>query len=352
MGSGPPCNASLEQFNDEVVQVKVRLKRPINVESGQYVYLSIPDLKHHGIGIFQWHPYMVAWSFTNEETAQMTIVLLVQIRRGFTRDLGLVQRNVGKKSKKMNAIIDGPYGSSDLRIIGDYDKVLFMADGIGIAAHLLSIRSLLLAHNDRTARVRRMSLVWLLESKEQTKWGLDFLHRLHDLDTLQILNVYLLLPDEDEGASEGKATVFETGKDRIYPDTSKLDIDFWIREEWKAEAGEARCQALSKHLEGLSSQISMEKNQLAAAWYSAYQRSQVEIGQIKAALARNKVNWEYEHLRQRHVIASLERENKKLTAIVASRGESAPEPASEPMSESASVYDCATTLINMADREE
>lgn len=77
-----------------------------------------------------------------------------------------------------------------------------------------------------------------LHELDQTRWGLDFLHQLCDLDTLQILNVHLLLPDENEGATEGKVTSFETGRDRIYTDTSKLSVYHWIHGEWTAEAGD------------------------------------------------------------------------------------------------------------------
>ncbi|CAI6337037.1 unnamed protein product [Periconia digitata] len=240
MGAGPPCEASVLQLDNQILQVIIKLKRPITVESGQYIYLSIPGLRSLGMSIFEWHPYMVAWSNVDDaadNSRSMTIVLFIQPRRGLTKELGNMHQEHGSKSRWMKAIVDGPYGSSDLCSLGDYDKVLFMADGIGIAAHLLSIRSLLLAHNDRTARVRRISLVWLVESKDQTRWALEFLHRLHDTDTLQILNIYLLLPDENEGASVGQQVQFNTGKDRIYTDTSKLDVEFWIREEWKAEAG-------------------------------------------------------------------------------------------------------------------
>ena len=44
-----------------------------------------------------------------------------------------------------------------------YDKVLFIANGIDIATHLLSIRHLLIAHDEQTVRIRRLSLGYVLE---------------------------------------------------------------------------------------------------------------------------------------------------------------------------------------------
>jgi hypothetical protein len=99
---------------------------------------------------------MIAWS--DEDETCTSIVLLVRCCRGFTRKLRVADRN-------NYAIIDGPYGSNRLQSLSRYDKVLFLADGIGIATHLLPIRHLLRAHEDQTARVRRLTLVWLLETE-------------------------------------------------------------------------------------------------------------------------------------------------------------------------------------------
>jgi hypothetical protein len=63
------------------------------------------------------------------------------------------------------AIIDGPYGGGQYVALNQYDKVRSIANGIGIASHLLSIRYLMTAHDDQTARVRRLSVVWFLETK-------------------------------------------------------------------------------------------------------------------------------------------------------------------------------------------
>jgi predicted ferric reductase len=161
VGSGPSCRASIVTFprsrgGDEVLQVRVKLKRPWKVKPCHFVYLSLPWLRSLGLGLFEAHPFMIAWSDENE--GGTTIVLLVKCHRGFTRKLRLAKGS-------SRALIDGPYGSNRLQSLSRYDKVLFLADGIGIAAHLLPIRHLIHAHNDQTARVRRLSLVWLLETE-------------------------------------------------------------------------------------------------------------------------------------------------------------------------------------------
>jgi predicted ferric reductase len=160
LGSGPSCQASIVHYpqggkdSENAVQLRVTVKRPWKVLPGQFVYITIP----HGFGLIQAHPYMIAWVLDNETSLEQTIVLLVRTEQGFSSRLRLC-------SEATRVILDGPYGGAQYHRLSQYDKVLFMANGIGITSHLLSIRYLLMAHDDRTARVRRLSLVWFLETK-------------------------------------------------------------------------------------------------------------------------------------------------------------------------------------------
>lgn len=49
-----------------------------------------------------------------------------------------------------------------------YDKMLFMASGIGTEAHLLPIRHLLLAYDNETTRIRRLALVCSLKTNVES----------------------------------------------------------------------------------------------------------------------------------------------------------------------------------------
>lgn len=93
---------------------------------------------------------MVAWSNGSE------IVLLIERRRSFSYAINL-QRSIS------HIYLDGPYGTQ--LPLNNYDKVLFLALGVGIAAHLMSIKHLIEAHNGKRARARRISLVWVLDSQ-------------------------------------------------------------------------------------------------------------------------------------------------------------------------------------------
>lgn len=59
-------------------------------------------------------------------------------------------------------LVDGPYGH--VQNFDGYEKVLFVANGIGVAAHFLSIKALIEAEITKATCVRRISLAWLVET--------------------------------------------------------------------------------------------------------------------------------------------------------------------------------------------
>ena len=156
-GSGPATLTVVDSHHNtrapvQALQLRIRPKRPWRVKSGQYVYLSIPAASPYGL--LQMHPYYVAWTPDPFAPLSKEFLVLVQCKKGFSGDLR-------RCNGEVRTVIDGPYGeSSDLK---SYDTVLLLASGIGIAAYLLEVRSLLQAHEDQTSRIRRITLVWLLE---------------------------------------------------------------------------------------------------------------------------------------------------------------------------------------------
>ena len=160
-GSGPSSTAVVRPLavrtgGVQACHLTIALRRPWKVMPGQYVYVTLPEATRHGLGRLQAHPYMIAWAESDEHGADKTVVLLVERRRGFSSDILASDR-------PLKAIVDGPYGGG--QSLDRFDKVLFIANGVGIAAHLLSVRHLLEAHEAKTARVRRISLIWLLETR-------------------------------------------------------------------------------------------------------------------------------------------------------------------------------------------
>lgn len=117
---------------------------------GQYIYLTVPRMGFSPLSLVQAHPYVVAW----RDGAHCT--LLIQRATGFSNDLFNAPR-FGPR-----VFLDGPYGHA--HNFDSYEKVIFMASGIGIAAHLLPVKALIEACNAKATRVRRITLYWIAET--------------------------------------------------------------------------------------------------------------------------------------------------------------------------------------------
>jgi predicted ferric reductase len=105
--------------------------------------------------MLQAHPYMIAWSEQDRYQASRLISLLVERQRGFSARL--------RHGQMLNITLDGPYGRG--APLEQYDKVIFIASGVGLAAHMLHIRELLQAHQMKTAQARRICLIWVIDNK-------------------------------------------------------------------------------------------------------------------------------------------------------------------------------------------
>jgi predicted ferric reductase len=136
----------------QATRATITLTRPWKVVAGQYIYLTLPTEARHRLGLFQSHPYLIAWA----DESRQEIILLIQKSDGFSNAV------FSARNPESSALVDGPYGHS-LSLDG-YDKVLFIASGIGISAHLLAMKHLLEAHRTQSARIRRLTLVWFLET--------------------------------------------------------------------------------------------------------------------------------------------------------------------------------------------
>ncbi|KAF2633016.1 hypothetical protein BU25DRAFT_87617 [Macroventuria anomochaeta] len=234
-GSGPLSRISVIRYpgpglQKPVIQVRLDIKKSWTVKPGQYVYLTLPGLRSLGLGLFESHPFMIAWAVEDEQARLRTIVLLVQVRSGFTQKLQFA-------NPLSRVIIDGPYGGNEAHAMAKYDKVLLMSSGIGIASHLDTARHLLLAHDRQTARVRRLTILWLLETRDDLQWAKEFLCELHDMDRREILLIYLYYPNEAEGSSEGPIPRLEVPRRRMTSTSGEVDLLWLLKEEWRAEAG-------------------------------------------------------------------------------------------------------------------
>jgi predicted ferric reductase len=144
-------------LHQPVIQIRFDIKTPWVAKPGHYIYLTLPRLRSLGLGALESHPFMISWTLEDVQTQVKTVILLIQVGRGFTHRLQFA-------NPLGSVIIDGPYGGHEVDTMIRYDKVLLLSSGIGIAAHLEYARYLILAHNTKKARVRRLTVVWKLDT--------------------------------------------------------------------------------------------------------------------------------------------------------------------------------------------
>lgn len=139
--------------SDVIIQVRVALTRPVTIEAGQYINLWMPSLTWWSWA--QVHPFMVtSWS----HGAQETLDILIQPRRGFSRELLKHARSASQGSASLRAFIIGPHGRSEN--VDRYESVVFVASGFGIAAAIPYLKKLVYSYNTSASRTRRVHLVW------------------------------------------------------------------------------------------------------------------------------------------------------------------------------------------------
>jgi hypothetical protein len=109
----------------------------------------------------QSHPSVViSWAVREQDTLD----LFVEPRSGLTRKL----LHHAKNSHAICPLVmlSGPHGQSIS--MEEYETVLIVASGFGIAAQLPYLKRLIHGYNAREVRARRIHLVWQIENKGES----------------------------------------------------------------------------------------------------------------------------------------------------------------------------------------
>jgi NAD(P)H-flavin reductase len=129
----------------------------MKVDAGQYVNLWMPT-----VSLFSWaqtHPFTVtSWS----RGQQTTLDLYVNAQRGLSATLLDRARRAPDGSVSVTAFVTGPHGTSEP--VNQYESILLIASGPGIAAVIPYLKKLIYVHNTSTCRTRRVHVVWQPET--------------------------------------------------------------------------------------------------------------------------------------------------------------------------------------------
>ena len=114
-----PKKATLKIISNTVIQVSFPKTESFAYNPGQYIYLSIPEISWS-----QWHPFSIS-SSPNQP------VVTLHIRKAGNWTSALFQ--LAAKKSSVDMLLEGPYGSLAVDIMGDrkYKSVLLISGGIG-----------------------------------------------------------------------------------------------------------------------------------------------------------------------------------------------------------------------------
>ncbi|KAG9228392.1 hypothetical protein BJ875DRAFT_508528 [Amylocarpus encephaloides] len=131
---------------------------PLTMDAGQYINLWIPSVSFWSF--LQTHPFtVISWDAKD----QARLDLLIEPRRGLTREL-LYHTKEGYTINPL-VIFSGPHGASLL--MGEYESVLMVASGFGIAAFVAHLKKLIYGYNTRAVRTHRVHLLWQIKNEVQ-----------------------------------------------------------------------------------------------------------------------------------------------------------------------------------------
>lgn len=216
----------------DAVHVHIRPSKPWKPQAGQYVYLCIPGASH--TSFVQSHPFFVAWWYRDAEGD--VIVLIVEKRKGFTRDLFHHASNDVDLRSGMRAIVEGPYGKElDLE---SYDTVLLFATGMGIAGQLPYVTQLLERYQSSGVTNRRIALFWELDSEIHAAWVADMMMELLRRDTNQILHIQLFVLGNYLDSTTEPGTTKSLGT-RIQATYAEMNAEGLIEFEIEGQRGSA-----------------------------------------------------------------------------------------------------------------
>ncbi|KAB8227897.1 ferric reductase family protein [Aspergillus alliaceus] len=139
------------------IRIRIFLPRSVKVQAGQYINLWMPSVSLRSW--MQTHPFTVtSWSRDRQDTMEF----LVQPRHGLTADLLRHAPSAAESSVSFLAFFTGPHGISEH--VDQYESALVVASGFGIATAIPYLKKMIYGYNTCTSQVRRLHLVWQVES--------------------------------------------------------------------------------------------------------------------------------------------------------------------------------------------
>ncbi|KAK5319827.1 hypothetical protein LTR70_004872 [Exophiala xenobiotica] len=152
----------------------ISLARPIRVACGQYVLLWAPGVSVSGI--FQRHPFSIAWWHSDEEGKAVTLSLVVQPQHGLTSYFS----RLANSTRKLLVTVEGPYGQPINTAV--YGTVVLFASNMGIAGIMGVVKDVVTQRRQWSSSVQRIILAWQVDDAGQCEINERFMTELFETD--------------------------------------------------------------------------------------------------------------------------------------------------------------------------
>ncbi len=182
---------SAEALRSGVTRLEIDKPAGFDFSPGDYVFLRVPSIAPH-----EWHPFTLS---SAPEKASLTV---------HARSLGnwtSVLRRVAESEAhtKLDAFIDGPYGSPSAHIFEAKNAVLIGA-GIGVTPFASVLESFVLRRNGESQRpstLRKVHFFWVNRDQYSFEWFRDLLARLEENDKDGMLDIHMCMDGRGGGAT-------------------------------------------------------------------------------------------------------------------------------------------------------
>ncbi len=226
----------VEALPGNACRVTVTMARPWNFKPGQHAYLYFPR-----VGLWQSHPFSVAWSeeaetldgeklvMNRQDVLSMRKASMSFVIRGRT---GMTAKLYKKAAESpdgrwiTNCLVEGPYGG--LHQMHSYGTVMLVAGGVGVTQAVPHVRDLVIGYANGTVAARKIILVWIIQSPEHLEWIRPWMTQILALDKRRdVLRIMLFVsrPRSTKEIHSPSATV------QMFPGRPNIDTLLGIEME-------------------------------------------------------------------------------------------------------------------------
>ena len=226
----------VEALPGNACRVTVTMARPWKFQPGQHAYLYFPS-----VGLWQSHPFSVAWSeeaesLDSEKLAmnrqdvlsmrKTTMSFVIRGRTGMTGSLFKKAAADPDGRYITKCLVEGPYGG--LHPMHSYGTVMLFAGGVGVTQAVPHVRDLVTGYANGTVATRKIVLVWIIQSHEHLEWIRPWMTQILALDKRRdVLRIMLFVsrPQSTKEIRSPSATV------QMFPGRPNIDTLLGIEME-------------------------------------------------------------------------------------------------------------------------